>query len=151
MINIYTESMPDNHYQTLGCSTEMLRQIKLKKPIENWRVNIALTSVKRLMLKRVCKRLMFRTTHLSDAEKKKQYDFELDHPQGFAGFNAGNQGGFDQSQFYRQSTTDGQHADLSGFEDFFGRFGQGFGGGDYQYQRANRQPRATVVKTDAPV
>lgn len=53
---------------------------------------------------------------LSDAEKKKQYDFELDHPQ-------------------MQGQTDFQQHDFSGFEDLFGRFGSGFGGSNYQYQR----------------
>lgn len=75
---------------------------------------------------------------LSNEEKKKQYDFELDHPQGFDQFNqAGSSyssGGSHQSQ------------DFSGFEDLFGRFGQGFGGGRYQsggsqsqYERQSQQ------------
>ena len=64
----------------------------------------------------------------------------LDHPQGFAGFGQGTQGassGFDGAQFYRQ----GNASDFQGFEDLFGRFGSGFGGGDYQYQRQKRSYR----------
>ena len=77
---------------------------------------------------------------LSNPEKKAEYDQMLDHPQGFAGFGQGAQGasgGFDGAQFYRQ----GNAADFQGFEDLFGRFGSGFGGGDYQYQRQQRSYR----------
>jgi len=74
---------------------------------------------------------------LSNEEKKKNYDFELDHPQGFAGFGQGTgQGDFDGAQYYRQGSQD-----FSGFEDLFGRFGGGFGGGRQQdfRQRASQQ------------
>ncbi|MFW2000880.1 DnaJ C-terminal domain-containing protein [Acinetobacter ursingii] len=77
---------------------------------------------------------------LGDATKKAEYDQMLDHPQGFAGFGQGAQGasgGFDGAQFYRQ----GNASDFQGFEDLFGRFGSGFGGGDYQYQRQKRSYR----------
>ncbi|WP_130803597.1 DnaJ C-terminal domain-containing protein [Acinetobacter ihumii] len=77
---------------------------------------------------------------LSNPEKKAEYDQMLDHPQGFAGFGQGSQGasgGFDGAQFYRQGNT----SDFQGFEDLFGRFGSGFGGGDYHYQRQNRSYR----------
>ncbi|MCU4412761.1 DnaJ domain-containing protein [Acinetobacter sp. WU_MDCI_Axc73] len=77
---------------------------------------------------------------LGDATKKAEYDQMLDHPQGFAGFGQGAQGasgGFDDAQFYRQ----GNASDFQGFEDLFGRFGSGFGGGDYQYQRQKRSYR----------
>ncbi|MGA4852344.1 DnaJ C-terminal domain-containing protein [Acinetobacter haemolyticus] len=82
---------------------------------------------------------------LSNADKKAEYDQMLDHPQGFSGFGQGaggfNQGtsGFDGSQFYRQSSGDG--ADFSGFEDLFGRFGAGFGGGQRRSQRQQRSYR----------
>ncbi|QER40718.1 DnaJ domain-containing protein [Acinetobacter suaedae] len=82
---------------------------------------------------------------LSNADKKAEYDQMLDHPQGFSGFGQGtggfNQGasGFDGSQFYRQSSGDG--ADFSGFEDLFGRFGAGFGGGQQRSQRQQRSYR----------
>ena len=81
---------------------------------------------------------------LSHEEKKKQYDFELDHPQGFSGGGFGGQSsgqsGFDGDQFHRSySSNDGQ--DFSDFEDLFGRFGRGFGGGRQQEygQRGSQQ------------
>lgn len=76
---------------------------------------------------------------LSNEEKKKLYDFELDHPQGFGqnSFN-GNQD-FDNSKFYRQGSSSSNH-NFSGFEDLFGRFGGGFGGGrQQQYSHRNQQ------------
>jgi len=73
---------------------------------------------------------------LSDSSKKAEYDQMLDHPQGFSNFGQANQSGFDGAQFYRQSSGDG--ADFSGFEDLFGRFGSGFGGGQQRSQRQQR-------------
>ncbi|ENW79266.1 hypothetical protein F908_02740 [Acinetobacter sp. NIPH 284] len=73
---------------------------------------------------------------LSDATKKAEYDQMLDHPQGFSNFGQGNSNGFGGSQFYRQSS--GEGADFSGFEDLFGRFGSGFGGGQQRSQRQQR-------------
>ncbi|KAA8733760.1 DnaJ domain-containing protein [Acinetobacter qingfengensis] len=66
---------------------------------------------------------------LSHPEKKAEYDQMLDHPQGFAGFG---QQGFngqqsDGSQFY--NNYQGNAGDFHDFEDLFGRFGAGFGGG----------------------
>ncbi|WOE31189.1 MULTISPECIES: DnaJ C-terminal domain-containing protein [unclassified Acinetobacter] len=77
---------------------------------------------------------------LSNEEKKKQYDFELEHPEGFNPFGQGRQGhsGFQQNQYYHYGADDQQH-DFSGFEDIFGRFGAGFGGSNYDYQRSQRQ------------
>ena len=87
---------------------------------------------------------------LSNEEKKKQYDFELDHPQGFGNHDFGGQSnssgfngqGFDHSQFHRNNT--GSQQDFSGFEDLFGRFGGGFGGGRQQQysQRGSAQQRS---------
>jgi curved DNA-binding protein len=76
---------------------------------------------------------------LSDATKKTEYDQMLDHPQGFSNFGQGNPNEFDGSQFYRQSS--GEGADFSGFEDLFGRFGSGFGGGQQRSQRQQRSYR----------
>lgn len=76
---------------------------------------------------------------LSDSSKKAEYDQMLDHPQGFSNFSQGNQSGFDGAQFYRQSS--GEGADFSGFEDLFGRFGSGFGGGQQRSQRQQRSYR----------
>lgn len=59
---------------------------------------------------------------LMDAEKKQDYDFSLDHPQG-AGFSGQSGAGF-AGQY-----TSATGSDFSGFEDLFGRFGAGFGGG----------------------
>ncbi|MDN5417725.1 MAG: DnaJ domain-containing protein, partial [Acinetobacter sp.] len=59
---------------------------------------------------------------LSNEEKKKQYDFELDNPYantgGFGGQSTG-QSGFDGSQFHRSYSSSGGQ-DFSGFEDLFG-------------------------------
>lgn len=81
---------------------------------------------------------------LSDAEKKKEYDFLLDHPEGFGSF--GGQSGsseFDNTQFYRHNTAgNSQQSDFSGFEDLFGRFGSGFGGSNYQYQQRGYSQQA---------
>ncbi|ENX40657.1 DnaJ C-terminal domain-containing protein [Acinetobacter courvalinii] len=76
---------------------------------------------------------------LSDSSKKAEYDQMLDHPQGFSNFGQANQSGFDGAQFYRQSS--GEGADFSGFEDLFGRFGSGFGGGQQRSQRQQRSYR----------
>lgn len=83
---------------------------------------------------------------LSNEEKKKQYDFELDNPYantgGFGGQSTG-QSGFDGSQFHRSYSSSGGQ-DFSGFEDLFGRFGGGFGGGHQQDfgQRGSQQQRS---------
>ena len=77
---------------------------------------------------------------LSNEEKKKQYDFELDNPYGKAsGFGGSGQG----SQFSQQANGAGAQ-DFSGFEDLFGRFGGGFGGGRQQDygQRGSQQQRS---------
>ncbi len=81
---------------------------------------------------------------LSNEEKKKQYDFELDNPHAnSAGFGSqgGEQSGFHGGQFYR-STGQGSQ-DFSGFEDLFGRFGGGFGGARQQeYGQHGSQQRS---------
>ncbi|ENV49001.1 DnaJ C-terminal domain-containing protein [Acinetobacter junii] len=76
---------------------------------------------------------------LGDATKKAEYDQMLDQPQGFSGFGQNNQSGFDGAQYYRQSS--GAGADFSGFEDIFGRFGAGFGGGQHRSQRQQHSYR----------
>ena len=76
---------------------------------------------------------------LSHADKKAEYDQMLDQPQGFSGFRQNNQSGFDGAQYYRQSS--GAGADFSGFEDIFGRFGAGFGGGQHRSQRQQHSYR----------
>lgn len=73
---------------------------------------------------------------LSNSEKKAQYDHELDHPQGFTGF--------DGAQYQH---TGGQ-SDFSGFEDIFSRFGTGFGGSYYQdaFRRGSRQQNSQAYR-----
>lgn len=66
---------------------------------------------------------------LSDLEKKKQYDFELDHPAGTHDFAGAHAKGFNS---YQSNASQQQNNQFSGFEDLFGRFGQGFGGGNAQ-------------------
>lgn len=69
---------------------------------------------------------------LSNPEKKAEYDAMLDHPQGFGGFGQGNaqgQGGFGGFNGFGGYSSAQGGADFSGFEDLFGRFGSGFGGG----------------------
>lgn len=56
---------------------------------------------------------------LSHEERKAEYDYALDHPEG--AFQGGH--GFSNQQGFQQSH------DFHGFEDLFGRFGSGFGGG----------------------
>lgn len=74
---------------------------------------------------------------LSHDDKKIEYDFQLDHPQGTHGF------GQQQGQDFGQ-----QSSDFSGFEDLFGRFGSGFGGGNYQYQQHQRQQKRSLKGED---
>lgn len=133
--------MSNNHYQSLGISRDASAdQIKkaYRKLARKYHPDISKEADAEARMQEI--NVAYDT--LSDAEKKKQYDFELDHPQGFGGFGDDKHSGFDQSQFYRQGGAQGQHSDFSGFEDLFGRFGQGFGGADYQYQRANRQAKS---------
>lgn len=85
---------------------------------------------------------------LSNEEKKAEYDFQLDHPEAFyqSGAQTGT-GGFDHNQFYRQGFNQ-QQSDFSGFEDLFGRFGSGFGGANYQYQKQQRQQQRSYQGED---
>lgn len=77
---------------------------------------------------------------LSDPEKKKQYDFELDHPQGFGNPNQNNAyNQYTNSGFGSHQNNENAQGDFSGFEDLFGRFGQGFGGGRYYQGQQNHQ------------
>ncbi|AMW79983.1 DNA-binding protein [Acinetobacter sp. TGL-Y2] len=77
---------------------------------------------------------------LSDAEKKKKYDFEIDHPQvadAFGGTGTDDFGG------YQAHSNQQQSAQFNGFEDLFGRFGQGFGGGKHYSSQNSNQSRAS--------
>jgi curved DNA-binding protein len=79
---------------------------------------------------------------LSNDEKKKQYDFELEHPEGFQNFGSGSQ------QYYQNAQGGAQQQDFSGFEDLFGRFGAGFGGSNYDYQRSQKQQHRSYKGED---
>ncbi|MGE8560137.1 MAG: DnaJ C-terminal domain-containing protein [Acinetobacter sp.] len=86
---------------------------------------------------------------LSNEEKKAEYDFQLDHPDAFSqsGAQTGT-GGFNNAHFYRQGFNQQSHTDFEGFEDLFGRFGSGFGGGNYQYQNTQRQQQRSYQGED---
>jgi curved DNA-binding protein len=79
---------------------------------------------------------------LSNDEKKKQYDFELEHPEGFQNFGSGSQ------QYYQNAQGGAHQQDFSGFEDLFGRFGAGFGGSNYDYQRSQKQQHRSYKGED---
>lgn len=66
---------------------------------------------------------------LSDQHKKQEYDAQLDHPT-FSNNNSNQShtNGFTDSPFQHYQSSH-QQSDFSGFEDLFGRFGAGFGGG----------------------
>ena len=131
--------MAQNYYEILGVSKEATQeQIKkaYRKLARKYHPDISKESDAEERMQEI--NIAYDT--LSNDEKKKQYDFELANPQGFSGF--GGQGGFDQAQYYRQ-TSNNDEFDFSGFEDLFGRFGAGFGGGNYNYQqRSQRQQRS---------
>lgn len=77
---------------------------------------------------------------LSDETKKKEYDFQLDHPNGFDNFSNPytNPNGFDDTTFYSKNNGSKAQSNFQGFEDLFGRFGSGFGGGQkHQHQQRN--------------
>ena len=86
---------------------------------------------------------------LSNEQKKTEYDFQLDHPEAFyqSGQHTGTDG-FDHTQFYRQGSNQQQHSNFSGFEDLFGRFGSGFGGGNHHYQNQYRQQQGSYKGED---
>ena len=86
---------------------------------------------------------------LSNEQKKTEYDFQLDHPEAFyqSGQHTGTDG-FDHTQFYRQGSNQQQHSNFSGFEDLFGRFGSGFGGGNHHYQNQHRQQQRSYKGED---
>ncbi|RKG31295.1 DnaJ C-terminal domain-containing protein [Acinetobacter tianfuensis] len=90
---------------------------------------------------------------LSDETKKKEYDFQLDHPEEFTHFSGGHgsRGGFDDAAFYRQNGGQHEQTDFQGFEDLFGRFGSGFGGGQqrqYRQQRFKGEDQHASIEAD---
>lgn len=69
---------------------------------------------------------------LNDVNKKKKYDFELDHPQNNQKFSDQSSTGFRSDQQTNQNSTHQNTNNFNDveneFEDLFARFGQGFGG-----------------------
>lgn len=130
--------MPKNYYEELGVTREASAD-EIKKAYRKLarKYHPDISKEKDAEAKMQAINVAYDT--LSNTEKKAEYDQMLDHPQGFSHSGQGNPSGFDGSQFYRQSSGDG--ADFSGFEDLFGRFGSGFGGGQQRSQRQQRSYR----------
>lgn len=130
--------MPKNYYEELGVTREASTD-EIKKAYRKLarKYHPDISKEKDAEAKMQAINVAYDT--LSNTEKKAEYDQMLDHPQGFSHSGQGNPSGFDGSQFYRQSSGDG--ADFSGFEDLFGRFGSGFGGGQQRSQRQQRSYR----------
>ncbi|MDF2418180.1 DnaJ domain-containing protein [Acinetobacter beijerinckii] len=130
--------MPKNYYEELGVTREASAD-EIKKAYRKLarKYHPDISKEKDAEAKMQAINVAYDT--LSNTEKKAEYDQMLDHPQGFSHSKQGNPSGFDGSQFYRQSSGDG--ADFSGFEDLFGRFGSGFGGGQQRSQRQQRSYR----------
>lgn len=130
--------MAKNYYETLGVSRDATPE-EIKKSYRKLARKYHPDVSKEPDAEAQMQALNIAYDTLSDAEKKAEYDQQLDYPQGFSGFGQGAQGsaGFDGGPFYQQ----GQGADFSGFEDLFGRFGAGFGGANHQYQRQTHRFR----------
>jgi curved DNA-binding protein len=130
--------MSKNYYETLGVSKDATQE-EIKKAYRKLARKYHPDISKEADAVERMQEINVAYDTLSNEEKKKQYDFELANPQGFPDF--GGQGGFDQAHYYKQDGQSSQQ-DFSGFEDLFGRFGSGFGGGNYDYQRSQRQQRS---------
>ena len=130
--------MPKNYYEELGVTREASAE-EIKKAYRKLarKYHPDISKEKDAEAKMQAINVAYDT--LSNTEKKAEYDQMLDHPQGFSHSGHGNPSGFDGSQVYRQSSGDG--ADFNGFEDLFGRFGSGFGGGQQRSQRQQRSYR----------
>lgn len=129
--------MPKNHYETLGISRDATPdQIKkaYRKLARKYHPDVS----KEKNAEEQMQTINVAYDTLSHLEKKAEYDFQLDHPEAFSQAGGAHQGAGDGAQFYRQGSQQ-QYSDFSGFEDLFGRFGSGFGGGNYQYQNQQRQ------------
>lgn len=119
-----------NHYETLGVSRDATpEQIKknYRKLARQYHPDISKEADAEARMQTV--NVAYDT--LSNPEKKAEYDAMLDNPQGFNGRGFG-QGGFGQGGFDGRDFggyAGGTRGDFSGFEDLFGRFGAGFGGG----------------------
>ncbi|CAB1219113.1 DnaJ C-terminal domain-containing protein [Acinetobacter bouvetii] len=140
--------MPKSHYETLGVNRNATPdQIKkaYRKLARKYHPDVS----KETDAEEKMQAINVAYDTLSHEEKKTEYDFQLDHPEAFyqSGAHTGT-GGFDQSNFYRQGFNQQGHSEFSGFEDLFGRFGSGFGGGNYHYQNQQRQQQRSYQGED---
>ena len=140
--------MPKNHYETLGIPRDASPdQIKkaYRKLARKYHPDVS----KEANAEEQMQAINVAYDTLSHAEKKNEYDVQLDHPEAFSqtGGSKSGAGSYDDAQFYRQGGHQ-QSSDFSGFEDLFGRFGSGFGGGNYQYQNQQRQQQRSYAGED---
>ena len=105
--------MPKNYYEALGVDRDATpEQIKkaYRKLARKYHPDVSKENDAEAKMQEI--NVAYDT--LSHTEKKAEYDYQLDHPQG-------------QHQHYSQD-----QQGFSGFEDLFGRFGAGFGGARHQ-------------------
>ena len=129
--------MADTHYQTLGVARDAdADTIKkaYRKLARKYHPDLSKEPDAQERMQAI--NIAYET--LSNAEKKAEYDDLLDHPHGHGGPSNGQ--GFD-SRAYEQQFHYGDDQDFSGFEDLFGRFGTGFGGGNSR-NRTQREPQS---------
>ncbi|MCF9000296.1 DnaJ C-terminal domain-containing protein [Acinetobacter nectaris] len=77
---------------------------------------------------------------LSHAERKTEYDYALDHPE-----SAFQDGHFSGQQGFHQGH------EFHGFEDLFGRFGSGFGGGSFQERHFKGEDQHASIEVPVDV
>ena len=121
--------MSKNHYEVLGISRDATAE-QIKKAYRKLARKYHPDVSKEADAETRMQELNVAYDTLSNEEKKAEYDFQLDHP------NHQNYGQHADSSGFQDFN---QH-DFSGFEDLFGRFGAGFGGSNYQYQRQPNSP-----------
>lgn len=137
------DPMAKNHYELLGLSRDANPE-DIKKAYRKLARKYHPDVSKESNAEEMMQSLNVAYDTLNDVEKKKQYDFELDHPQGFDQFSAGsNRTGFGQGE--------AQNSNPNGFEDLFGRFGQGFGGGRQRQSRFRGEDQHAKIEVDIDV
>lgn len=123
--------MPENHYSMLGVSRDATAE-QIKKAYRTLARKYHPDLSKEADAEARMQEINVAYDVLGDENKKRQYDFELNQPQGNFG-SYGQNSGSSQQGFAAE--------DYANFEDLFGRFGSGFGGSDFQYQRQQRSYR----------
>lgn len=123
-----TTKTPKNYYDVLGVTREAsAEQIKkaYRKLARKYHPDVSKEDDAETRMQEV--NVAYDT--LSDTAKKQEYDFQLDHPN-FANSNSNHTHShdFNDDAFHHYRSSQ-QQSDFSGFEDLFGRFGSGFGGG----------------------